>query len=154
MLHLVDNIAVISHHNADYLGYLAGEAHNNRFLQAIRPMSQFAIKRANDQWGDAWEVYDPNATIMRVEDEWQLHMEFESPWCAPLGAYDMLTEQGLSVLGYVMDTSHLKFSGVYEDGDYTQYTITNTPKYIQWAFEESYDYERLNRPSLKEVLAA
>ena len=122
---------------------------NNRFLQTVKPIGEFAERRAIDTWGVKWEIQDPLAfthdDVYGYDYQWSLEMEFESPWAPPLGAYEILNDEGLHVSAYFLNTGGLDYGGHYNDGEYHAFPLNRLPEDVFSIFNETYDYGRLQR---------
>jgi hypothetical protein len=143
---MVDNILTVWG-PYDNLAILAQAARDRTLLQTIKPLSKEATKSANDTWGTSWDVQDKEPLLYDAgnlgENWYGLEMQFESPWAAPLGAYDELIDQGLMVIAYYLSTGGLEYGGKYIDGENQSYHIDELPDEIVAIFEETYDYDRL-----------
>lgn len=148
MPNLIDNILrLVGPYNR--LSCLADAAEKGRFLQEVKPLSRFATDRAIETWGTKWDIHDPTPVLHYDDDAYfdegvvELHMQFESPWAPPLGAYEILTDEGIMVEAFYMDTSGLDYGGKYFDGEHHSYPLKYLPEEIKTIFEELYDYDRL-----------
>ena len=126
----------------------------NRFLQTVKPIGKFAETRAIDTWGVKWEIRDPlafthNDVYGYGYDQWSLEMEFESPWAPPIGAYEILHDEGLHVSGYFLNTCNLEYGGHYRNGEYHAYPLDRLPDDVVSIFNETYDYARLQKPPVR-----
>ena len=152
MPNMVDNILrLVGPRNR--LACLAGAAREGRFLQEIKPLSRFAADRAIEAWGTKWDIRDPYPDLIDDDDLYfdegvvTLNLQFESPWAAPLGAYEILTDEGIMVEAFYVDTSGLDFGGKYFDGEHHSYPLKYLPMEIITIFQELYDYDRLMLPT-------
>ena len=150
---MIDNIASIVG-PYDRIHELLNGAEKDQFLQTVKPIGTFAERRAIDTWGVKWEIRNPLAFTHDVAygygaDLWCLEMEFESPWAPPIGAYEILHEEGLHVTGYFLNTNNLAYGGSFIDGEYHAYPIDKLPDDVRRIFNETYDYDRLTKPPVK-----
>ena len=155
MPNMIDNIVgIIGPY--ERLAELCYAAEQNKFLQTVKPLSSFAEKQAIEHWGVKWEIRDASvfmhSDVGGYDHDWCLEMEFESPWAPPLGAYQILEDEGCVVEAYFLDTSGLDYGGSYRHGDLKTYPTDRLPHDVKACFEESYNYQRLNRsfnPAIK-----
>ena len=144
MPNMIDNIVgIIGPY--DRLAELCYGAERNKFLQTVRPLSPSGEKQATDTWGVKWEIQDPLT---------YLHSNVESPWAPPIGAYQILEDEGCIIEAHFMDTSGLDYGGSYCHGEYKSYPLDRLPEDIINLFNETYDYERLTRFSDQPTKAA
>ena len=150
MPNMVDNIVSIVGPYA-HLSELYEAVKERKLLQTIKPLNTFSEERAKETWGVKWDVVDEKP-ILHDEvygygpDMWCLEMQFESPWMPPIGAYEILTEEGLKVSAYFMDTSGQDYGGTFIEGETKTYNLEDLPEDITAIFAETYDYERLMYP--------
>lgn len=148
MPNMIDNIVgIIGPY--DRLAELCYGAERNKFLQTVRPLSPSGEKQATDTWGVKWEIQDPltylHSNVGGYGHDWCLQLKFESPWAPPIGAYQILEDEGLIIEAHFMDTSGLDYGGSYCHGEYKSYPLDRLPEDIINLFNETYDYERLTR---------
>lgn len=105
---------------------LAAAAMDRSLLNTIKPIGDWAYDRAIETWGVKWDVEDLNPVLTRD----CLHLEFESPWGPPLGAYHILEEDwGCHVEAYFYEYN-MNFCGRFEDGGHESYELDNAPQDI------------------------
>ena len=143
---MVDNILTVWGPYNDLM-ILKEAVEERQLLQTIKPLSPQALQTAQDTWGTEWDVQDTQPVLYEQphlgEDWCGLEMQFESPWAPPIGAYDILVEQGLQVIAYYLCTGGLDYGGKYIDGENEKYHINELTEEIVAIFEETYDYDRL-----------
>ena len=147
MPNMVDNIVSIVG-PYEHLSELYAAVKERKLLQTIKPLNPFSLERAKETWGVKWDVQD-ELPILHDEvhgygpDMWCLEMQFESPWMPPIGAYEILTEQGLIVSAYFVDTSGQHYGGTFIEGETKTYSLDKLPEDVTAIFSETYDYDRL-----------
>ena len=146
---MVDNITCFIG-TYDQLAPLEEAVRERRLLQTIKPLTDTATQAAYEAWGTSWDVMDKEPDFHDTKGEagagmWYLGMQFESPWAPPVGAYDILSDQGVHVHSYYLSTGGLEYGGEYLNGVNTPYDLDKLPKDIRVAFEH-YDYDRLMYP--------
>jgi hypothetical protein len=145
MPNYVDNLVTFTgyYHELEPYAYAVSKG---KLLRCIKPMSETAEQSANDIWGTKWDVYDPQPVFMRDDhcaDIYQLHMQFESAWAPPIGAFEMLNEQNIEVYAVCMESSGLDFAGEYVNGEYRQWELKDCPHHIYTMFQKYYDWDRI-----------
>ena len=148
MPNMVDNMVIIC---GPYkrLAELEIAAMEHELLQTIKPLSKSSLETAVKTWGTKWDVQDTSPTLHHDggeydEDRWSLELQFESPWMPPIGAYEILLDDGLTVAAHFMDTSGQDYGGSFIDGELKTYPLDKLPENISRMFQ-NYDYDRLNQ---------
>jgi hypothetical protein len=81
-------------------------------------------------WGVKWDLGAGEYGDEAVVQNNSFTVVYESPWSPPVEAYRKLTEMGFKIEAYYFECG-IGFCGTFIDGEDTEYSIENDPKWIR-----------------------
>lgn len=111
-----------------------------------------------NNWGTKWDVGgDVDYGGIGRDSEEYLTISFDSAWAPPIGLYEALEDEGMTVRAYYYE-SGMAFAGIFENGYDECYSLESTadevkeqiPEALDEMFgitESMYEYEEMERES-------